>query len=403
MQNRVVVTGFDLMCSLGKSKKKVWNNLEKGVTQFAEQEKELAYELIGDIKTGKVDGIEGTDELDKSEVMANQMIENALNDAGVSVEDINEAGNHISLSLATSVMGSDRIVRYEKEKNNLSDIALSKEFVTKITKKFHIGGGAYTTSSACASGTAAMGIAFDLIKEGRADTVICGGSDHLTSISLFGFKALQTLTSGICKPFDQKRDGINIGEGAAFFIVESYEHAIQRKANIYGEIMAYSLANDAYHITSPDPNGKGASFAMKSIVAETLKNDAMNNELIYINAHGTGTTANDAMESKAISKVFEEGKFKTVVSSTKSLTGHCLGAAGSIEFGLSLMMLAEEKLFPTRNSETDIAHDRNYNEEIDNIVKNNIKVPKYFISNSFAFGGNDASIMYKSYRGEDDD
>lgn len=401
MKNRVVVTGFDLMCALGKSKYEVWKGLADGTINLSTLDGEDRYEAVNGIKVGKVCGIESnivnTDSLDKSEIMAHKIIESALMDAKLTKEDLKREENHVAISLATSVMGSDYIMKYEQEKKNeeLNYIAASKKFISRLAKKFCVGGGIYTTSSACASGTAAFGIAYDLIKEGRADVVLCGGTDHLTDISLFGFNALETISSGVCKPFDTERDGINLGEGSAFFIVENYEHAVRRNAKIYGEILSYSLANDAYHMTSPDPSGKGAAFAMETILKDVFKDeDKQENEKVYINAHGTGTLANDAMEYKAIEKVFAKRKFHTVISSTKSLTGHCLGAAGSIEFGLSMMMLENNKIFPTRNSKTDICETRNLNKEIENS-----QTPNYFISNSFAFGGNDASIIYKKYMG----
>ena len=175
------------------------------------------------------------------------------------------------------------------------------------------------------------------------------------------------------------RDGINIGEGSAFFILEEYERAKKRGAHIYGEIKGYGLANDAYHITSPDPEGKGAFHVMKMALGNEKPRE------IYINAHGTGTNANDSMELKAVKNYF--GDEKVYMSSTKALTGHCLGAAGSIECGFSLMFLQEGKVPVTANSTFDFAEENGvtdkipYEKDVNSIV-----------SNSFAFAENDACI-----------
>lgn len=389
MKRRVVVTGFDLICALGNNKETVEEALIKGdinMQALGEGKKQG----MENIKIAKVMGIESNiidnTSLDKSEIMARMVLNQALRDSGLNVNDIEELGNRASVSLATSVMGTDYIVNFKEKMSNISWVAKSKSFITRLAKEFRVGGGVYTTSSACASGTAAFGVGYDLIKNNRADIVLCGGTDHIIDISLFGFYTLETLSSDVCKPFDKARDGINLGEGSAFFILEDYEHAKMRSAKIYGEILGYGLANDAYHITSPDPNGKGALFAINTALEEA---GISNEEKIYINAHGTGTSANDSMEYKAIQEVFADRKNIIQISSTKSLTGHCLGAAGSIEFALSMIMLQIGYVLPTRNSETDIDEHNILNQKLDGFSEFNC-----ILSNSFAFGGNDASIVY---------
>ena len=199
------------------------------------------------------------------------------------------------------------------------------------------------------------------------------------------------MTNGKGKPFDKERDGINIGEGSACFIFESLSHACARNANIRAEVLGFGLSNDAWHITSPAPDGRGAIESMKMALQEGFGNlEKINKWNIYVNAHGTSTKANDDMELKAIRHVFENVDSNCMVNSTKSLTGHCLGAAGSIELALGIIMGEEKIVYPTCNSNTDLDDDYNLNERI-----NLESEPEILLSNSFAFGGNDASILVR--------
>lgn len=389
---RVVITGYGVICALGNNKRDVkaaFMNRDinmKPISQIKE------YGELNQIYAGlckhEYKEIKKVTDYDRSEEMARIALDEACADAKLTKENLNDLKERLSLSLSTSVMGSDYIMNYMKEgRRNAEWIIHSKAFVSRLARDYRIHGGCYTTSSACASGSAGIGIAFDLIKEDKADMVITGGTDHVTDISIYGFHALETLSHGIAKPFDQERDGINIGEGSAFFIFEEYEHAKRRNAVIYGEVLGYGLANDAYHITSPDPSGEGASHSMRMALAEAKF--SKDTSRLYINAHGTGTRVNDAMELKAIKKVF--GEQSVYVSSTKSLTGHCLGAAGSIELALSLMVLEEGRAPITANSKFDIEdHDAISDREIEVETVNTI------LSNSFAFGGNDATVVIEA-------
>lgn len=384
MKRRVVITGVGIICSLGNGKENIYRYFgDKKNCSMKDLKNVGNYEKLNEKKAGYValdeKDIKSEDDLDKSERMARIAIDEAFKDAMI---DYSTNEEEIALSLSTSVAGSDYLNKYVMNEE-AKWILNSKAYTARICKDYRITGGAYTTSSACASGTAGVAVAYDLVKMGKYNLILCGGMDHIANISIYGFNALGTLSCDICKPFDQKRDGINIGEGSAFFIIEEYNHAVLRKAKIYGEIVGYGLSNDAYHITSPDPSGKGAEMAMRMSLQKVDKD----NSNIYVNAHGTGTKANDDMEIKAIQAVFEDRKI--FMTSTKSLTGHCLGAAGSIELALSLLFLKEGTIPRTYNSSGDLLK----NTHIIN-GENEMQIDTV-ISNSFAFGGNNATIAVR--------
>ena len=379
------------MCILGNDKDEVKQSLYHGDMNFISLDDEK-YSDFGNVKVGKIceysNEVEDCNSYDKSEIMARKVIDATLKDAGITKDYFSQLGSKAAMSLATSIMGSDYIQKYVSTgKKELSWLLKAKSFPSRLMKEYNIRGGCYTTSSACSSGTAGFGIAYDLVKSGRANCVLIGGVDHISDISLFGFHSLDTLSHNICKPFDQQRDGINIGEGCAFFILEDYDSAIKRNAHIYAEVVGYGLGNDAYHITSPDPEGIGAQYTMKMALKEANYNY---DEPIYVNAHGTGTRANDSMELLAIQDVFHNNLDQVYISSTKSMTGHCLGAAGCIEGALSLIILGTGMIPKTCNSETDLLEQHNLNKHLEQVKQLN-----YVISNSFAFGGNDASVVFK--------
>lgn len=388
MDRRIVVTGYGAICALGDNKIDIKKSFFEAKNNMKYISSIKDYGELNHVKVGLTllqnYPVVTPEDMDKSERLARVAINEALTDAGITKDYFDELGGRISLSISTSIMGSDYILKFiEENREDAKWLVQSKAFACRLVREFKIHGGCYTTSSACASGTAGLGIAYDLIKENKADIVLTGGTDHISDISIYGFKALDTLSEDICKPFDKTRDGINVGEGSAFFIIEEYGHAISRNAKIYGEVLGYGLANDAYHITSPDPTGNGAYHSMKMALNEAKIESGSK---IYINAHGTGTQANDAMELNAIKNLFDENQI--YMSSTKSLTGHCLGAAGSIEMALALMVLNDGRAPRTFNSKFDMEGINNISDDIPESVKINT-----ILSNSFAFGGNDATVI----------
>jgi 3-oxoacyl-[acyl-carrier-protein] synthase II len=253
--------------------------------------------------------------------------------------------------------------------------------------------------TACASGTHAIGEAFNAIRTGAADVVITGGSEApITRIALAGFCSMKALSvrnddpKAACRPFDQERDGFVMGEGAGILILESYRHAVKRGARILAEIVGYGSTADAYHITAPAPDGEGGARAMQLALDMARISPG---DISYINAHGTSTPYNDKFETKAIKDVFGEHAYKLAVSSTKSMTGHLLGAAGGVEAIAVVKAIAEQFVPPTINyTFPDPECDLDY-------VPNQGRAweIEYALSNSFGFGGHNACILVKRYTG----
>ncbi|WP_054743363.1 beta-ketoacyl-[acyl-carrier-protein] synthase family protein [Cellulosilyticum ruminicola] len=394
---RVVVTGIGICCDLGNGKEEVFTRLKAGKNGMRQLDN-LDIEPLRRKYFGKSPiaekMIEQPSDSERIEYMCMDVIEEALADSYLTKEDIEQIDDRFALSLATSLTGIQHIGKSLVYNNEKGDWLLhSRQLLNHIMMKVGVNGSCYLTSSACAAGTAGAGLGFDLIKNDEADIALVGGGDHLSMFSIFGFNTLNTLSKEVCKPFDLERDGINLGEGACFFIFEELEHALNRKADIYGEILGYGLGNDAYNMTSPDPKGIGAKAVMNMALKE---GNVPEDEGLYINAHGTGTKVNDIMEIQAVSELGKEREI--FLSSTKSMTGHCLGAAGSIELAFTIVSLMNQQTWPTIHSNLDIVED--------NKILDYSKCPfnfKYALSNSFAFAGHAASILvkkYETFRGE---
>ncbi|HWL53955.1 MAG TPA: beta-ketoacyl-[acyl-carrier-protein] synthase family protein [Chthoniobacteraceae bacterium] len=244
-------------------------------------------------------------------------------------------------------------------------------------------------ANACASGTNAIGHAFELIRNGRRSSILCGGYDAISEMVFIGFDSLQASTPEVCAPFDRNRTGLAMGEGAAVLTLEALESALDRGAPILGEITGYGLSTDNYHLTQPHPSGIGPRLAMQRAMASARRAPR---QIDYINAHGTATPFNDATEGAAIEELF--GKNGVPVSSTKALMGHSLGAAGAVEAVFSLLALHHQFLPPNANYREP---DPQWSLDI---VANE---PRYqrvqtVMSNSFGFGGTNASLILESYR-----
>lgn len=272
----------------------------------------------------------------------------------------------------------------------ISDMAAGQ-----ISIRFGLKGPNYATTSACATSSHAIADAYILIQRGSSDIMMCGGSEAaITEMSIGGFNAMRALStwndrySEASRPFDKDRNGFVMGEGAGTLILEEYVHAKMRGAKIYAEIVGIGLTGDAYHITAPSPSGEGASRSMKAALDDGgIKVD----DVDYINAHGTSTPYNDLTESKAIKNTFGEHAYELVVSSTKSMTGHLLGAAGGIEAIATILSVMNDKIPPTINLDNpDPECDLNYSAK-----KVTEKKINYAISNTFGFGGHNASILFK--------
>jgi 3-oxoacyl-[acyl-carrier-protein] synthase II len=257
-----------------------------------------------------------------------------------------------------------------------------------IAARYRLTGARATISTACSSSSTAIGYASDLITSGTHDIVVTGGSEALSELTFAGFNALRAMDPEYCRPFDKHRKGLSLGEGAAVLILEDLRHAMGRNATIYAKVFGYAINADAYHMTTPDPAAKG----MAKVMAKALDAAGVNAEDIdYINAHGTATKMNDHTETQAIKDVFGEGKARRLaVSSTKSMVGHCLGAAGAVEAVATILALYHQVLPPTVHlDEPDPDCDLDY-------VPNHHRTKKirFALSNSFAFGGNNTAVVF---------
>ncbi len=269
----------------------------------------------------------------------------------------------------------------------------------EIAIEYGITGPNYTVTSACASSNHAMGDALRLLRCGDADVIITGGTESaVTPIGVAGFcslKALSTRNDDIktaSRPFDKNRDGFMIGEGAGILVFETLEHALKRDAKIYAEVLGYGASDDAYHMTAPDPEAKGTVIAIEKAILDA---DISKDDIDYINAHGTSTHLNDLGETIAIKKVFGNKAYKIPINSTKSMTGHLLGATGAVEAIATVLCMKEGFIHPTINYETpDPECDLDY-------VPNKARQQQINcgLSNSLGFGGHNAAIVFKNYVG----
>lgn len=321
---------------------------------------------------------------DRTVSLAFQALDEALADSGLTAEDLAKKGPRAGLAFATSLGGNSRMMEYIKEElagespdpQWLADLNFFTNFVAR---RSGIRGIVSTTASACAAGTASAGLAIDSIRFGRVDVMILGGADPLTDLSIGGFHSLKSLSPNGSKPFDRERDGLVIGEASSVMVLERLDHALARGAHIYAEILGYGISNDAHHITSPDPEGGGAIRAMRMALEDAGLEP---HQVDYINAHGTSTLVNDKMELGAIRAVFGDHAHSVAISSTKSMTGHCLGAAGSIELAACVLAVDRGLVPPTATLE----QPEESFEDFHLIKKKGVTADvKVAMSNSFAF------------------
>jgi beta-ketoacyl-acyl-carrier-protein synthase II len=327
----------------------------------------------------------------------------AIEDAGLTVQDIENKSERVGVVVGTTLgsheMSTNSTFDFRTTWRKPNPLALINSLPNMpahyISRFLRALGPLNTPSTACAAGTQSVGEASTLIREGRADIVITGGVEAiLQDYTVAGFSAMTALASEYndeperaSRPFDKNRSGFVMGEGAGILIIESLAHAIKRGARIYAEILGHASSSDGYHIAALDPTASGAIRSIKWAI-----NDArLNGEDIgYINAHGTSTPQNDAMETNAIKHVIGEAAYNIPVSSTKSMIGHAFGAAGAIEAVVSALSLFHQKIHPTINYETpDPECDLDY---VPNIARD-LKNLRYVLSNSFGLGGQNASLV----------
>ena len=322
------------------------------------------------------------------------IIEEALRSARLDLATVDR--RKLGLSVGTSVGSSfvllDWVKAFMANPEAVLSLRTPATIAGELKQRYGVRGPVSTISTACAAGTNSVGRAFDYIQSGRCNTVIAGGVDIFTDHSMSGFNILGAISKDKCRPFDTARDGIILGDGGAFFVMEELETALARRAPVMAELLGYSTLNEAYHPTSPKPDG---SMALR-VMREALRYSGVDaSEIGYINAHGTGTPANDSMEWKAIKELFGGGG--GYVSSIKSMVGHTLGAAGSVELLASILGLQGGYIPPTVNIRETICSDGEAGGLT--LVRDQPVFADYdhSISNSFGFAGNMAAIVVKKY------
>lgn len=413
---RVVVTGIGAITPLGKTFPETWENLKNGVsgcapitrfdaskfkTQFACEVKDYNAEDYFDRKEGR--------KIDPYTQFALIAAREAVKDANLDVEKLNL--DRIGVIWGSGIGGlktfQDEVTGFAQGDGTprfnpffipkmIADIASGM-----ISMEYGFRGPNFTTVAACASSTNALIDAFNYIRLGKADVFVSGGSEaSIAEAGMGGFNAMHALSTRndspetASRPFDKERDGFVMGEGGVSVILEEYEHAIKRGAKIYAEVVGGGMSADAHHMTAPHPEGLGA----KNVMISALDDAGLKPEDIdYINVHGTSTPLGDIAESQAIMNVFGDHAFKLNISSTKSMTGHLLGAAGALEAVATLMAVKEDIVPPTINHFTDDeAFDPRLNFTFNKAQKREVRAA---LSNTFGFGGHNASVVFKKYKG----
>ena len=408
--NRVVVTGYGVTSPIGNDPETFLASLQNGtngigpITKFDAEATGISVAAeVKDFPLEKYFVKKDTKRMDLFSIYGIYAALEAMEMAKLDTEtiDVDRFGVMVGSGIAGLPTIQDQVIRmHDKGANRVSPMFVPMSIVNMVAGNIALRVGAKgictTTVSACASGTHSIGEAFRNIKHGYADVMIAGGSEAtICEIGIAGFASLTALTTEsdpdkASVPFDKNRSGFVMGEGAGVFILESLAHAQKRGATILGEVVGYGANCDAYHMTAPNPDGSGAGKAMKLAMQEAAITPA---EVGYINAHGTSTPANDSAEATSIQYGLGEDYKKPYVSSTKSMTGHLLGAAGGIEAIASLLALQHQFIPPTINvTEQD--------PEIDlNVVINQSQPAEltYAMSNSLGFGGHNAVILLKRW------
>lgn len=413
MKRRVVVTGLGAISPIGNDVKTMWQSAKDGVNGIAELKgfstEGNQVKIGGEIKGFdflEYFGRKQIKRMDRFVQLAMIATKEAMEDAAFDMEQENR--DRFGVYYGSGIGGLETIANEEDKAQKRGYDRLSPYFIPsaiiniaagQIAIEYGLNGMATSAVTACASATNSIGDAFRAIRDGYLDVVVTGGAEgSLIPLGLGGFNVMQALNrsndpSYASIPFDKNRSGFVMGEGAGTLVLEDYEHAVARGAKIYAEIAGYGATCDAFHITGPDPEAAGAMKCMLQAVSDAGLDTT---EVDYINAHGTSTPLNDKTETLAIKKAFGDHAYDLNVSSTKSMTGHLLGASGAIEAIFALLATKEDYIPPTINTkELDELCDLNYT--LTNGVNKKVDVA---ISNSLGFGGHNATVLFKKYKGE---
>jgi len=412
--NRVVVTGMGVLCPLGLNVADTWDTLIAGksgidyITLFDPEPLETKF-------AGEVKGFEPTDYINRKDArrmdrfaqLAVAASLQAVKQAGLQINSMNQ--DNIGVIIGSGIGGLTTLfeqigVLLERGPDRVSPFLVPMMICdmagAQVSIALGLKGPNLCTTSACSSGSDAIGAAYELIKHGGAQAMIAGGSEAIINpIGIAAFNALRAISTRNSEPqlascpFDTERNGFTVGEGAAALILEELTFAQRRGANILVEILAYGASADAYHITQPDENGEGAVKAMQAALNQA---GLAATEIDYINAHGTSTPLNDKVETMAIKTVFGDYAYHIPISSTKSMMGHLIGAAGAVEAAICILVIQHGLIPPTINlTHPDPECDLDY---VPNVARR-AKVTTT-LSNSFGFGGHNSVLIFRQYREE---
>ena len=411
MSRRVVVTGVGLVCGLGIGTDEVWKNLLAGksgvrtITQFDASAFDCT--IAGEVRD--FDPLHWAEKKELKKIARFIQLSLAATDFAMRMSELKitpDIAEVTGVYVASGIGGFDVIEREHSKLLSGGPGRISPFFIPAaiinlasghISIRYGAKGPNSATATACSASAHAVGDSFRMIQHGDAEVMICGGAEAaITPMGVGGFAAMKALSTRnseperASRPFDADRDGFVIGEGAGILILESLEYAERRGAKILAEIVGYGMSGDAHHITAPEGNGDGAYRVMRAAIRDARLEPQ---QIDYVNAHGTSTPLGDAIETKAMKRVFGEHSKKLAVSSTKSMTGHLLGGAGGLEAGISVLALLDQVLPPTINQETpDPECDLNY-------IPNHMRkaAVEHALSNSFGFGGTNAALLFKRW------
>ena len=416
---RVVITGLGAVTPVGNSAPETWQALVDGVSGVAPitsfDTTNFKTHFAGEVKDFNPDAVIDRKEARKMDRYAQFSVcvaDEALRDSGIDLEqeDRSRVGVIWGSGMGGLLTMEGDIIDYAKGDGmpHFNPFMIPKSIPSiaagMISIRFGLGGPSFSVSTACSSSSHAVGSAFDQIRLGHADVLLTGGADaDVTYTGIGGFNSMRALSTRnespetASRPFSKSRDGFVLGEGAACLILEEYEHAKARGAKVYAEIIGEGMTSDAYHMTAPDPEGRGAERVMRL----ALKDAGLEPEQVdFINTHGTSTPLGDVAEIKAIQRVFGDHVYEMNLDSTKSMTGHMIGATGAVEALACVMALKDGIIPPTINHEPD-----DEDEEIDYRINFTFgKAQKrditYALSNTFGFGGHNACLVFKKWEDE---
>jgi 3-oxoacyl-[acyl-carrier-protein] synthase II len=404
-----------LICGSGNTKEEVWSNLIAGrpavgpVTRF--DVSAFPVRIASEVKNFDPLKFIERKEVKKMDPFIHYAVaasQEAMDDSGLRVNGDDEA-TRVGVFIGSGI-GGFGVIEREHEKflkggpGKISPFFIPAAIVNlaagQVSIRYGLKGPNSATCTACSTGAHAVGDSFKIIQRGDADAMLCGGAEAaITPMGVGGFAAMRALSTRnddpehASRPFDAKRDGFVIGEGAGVLVLEELERARSRGAKIYAELVGYGMSSDAFHITQPSEDGDGAVRVMSNALKDA---GIQPQDVDYINAHGTSTHYNDKLETMAIKKVFGDSAYSIAVSSTKSMMGHLLGAAGGVEAGVIAMALQDQIVPPTANYETpDPDCDLDY---VPNGARR--RPMRYALSNSFGFGGTNAALLMKRYDGD---